>query len=503
MTSEDIGHRCPDGAYEWTVGNVEGKPLMIRHFAPDALKHLYSPGEIDQPILLYRGRLTAQANEVGPERVCDGDIRLSWRPRPRIEVRGEYNPEPAHVEALLGSAADTTIWHTRLQVNLPHSAGIPPPPIDEAPPWSREQHSGYLGPAEVYPPEIGDGTVLTKVTGLIANGWDGYGSRVADPADRRQTWFGRTTAQGGGWLLDMDALNPNREQLDRLRRSGGYGATHTLSLSRADGSPFTAEEATQALYAVRSALSLVVGRRADVILPVGWKDEKPVWARWTAGLVDGFREPGTWLDASIGGAQVGEVTGQFLDRWSDPLCSDTLRYATSYYVQALALGVELGTAAAVSGLLLVAFSWLVEEKRLYPHSTWEGLRPQAESQIRALLQLDECHIDTAVPAAFANLADVAQRLAADAQPGAALRDGLGCVIKMRNDVIHPTRTKRTKWSAYQWAEAHGLAVHFLELALLAYVSYRGQFHPRVTANRWLGYVQDVPWMASEDRPGSQ
>jgi hypothetical protein len=33
--------------------------------------------------------------------------------------------------------------------------------------------------------------------------------------------------------------------------------------------------------------------------------------------------------------------------------------------------------------------------------------------------------------------------------------------------MHPTRTKRTKCSFYQWSEAHSLAVHFLELALLA------------------------------------
>ena len=64
---------------------------------------------------------------------------------------------------------------------------------------------------------------------------------------------------------------------------------------------------------------------------------------------------------------------------------------------------------------------------------------------------------------------------------------------MRNDVMHPTRTKRTKWSAYQWSEAHILAVHFLELALLAYVGYRGRYHPRISANRWLGYTEDVPW----------
>ena len=57
----------------------------------------------------------------------------------------------------------------------------------------------------------------------------------------------------------------------------------------------------------------------------------------------------------------------------------------------------------------------------------------------------------------------------------------------------PTRTKRTKWSFYQWSEAHSLAVHFLELALLAHVGYRGRYHPRIVANRWLGYTEDVPW----------
>jgi LacI family transcriptional regulator len=36
------------------------------------------------------------------------------------------------------------------------------------------------------------------------------------------------------------------------------------------------------------------------------------------------------------------------------------------------------------------------------------------------------------------------------KPDEAPRDDLGCIIKMRNDVMHPTRTKRT---FYQWSEA--------------------------------------------------
>jgi hypothetical protein len=489
MTSEDVGQRSADGAYEWTVGEVEGKPLMIRHWAPDAVSHLYPPSEINEPTLLHGGRFIARAGPNSPEHDCDGDIRLSWRPTPRIEVRGEYDPGPEHIEALLSGGADTIIWYTRLQIRLPDSPGVPDPPTEEAPAWSRARQSAYLGPAAIYPPEIGDGAVLTTVTGLIVNGWDGLGSRIADPSDRRETWFGRATAHGGGWLLEMDSLNPALGQLDRLRHLGGYGVTHTVDLSRSDGSPFSAEEATEALDAVRSAFSLILGRRGDVVLPVGWKDDAPVWARWTAGLVDSFSEPGTWLDQSVGGAQVGEVIGRFLEGWSDPLSSDTLRYATSYYVQALAPGAELGTAAAVSGLLLLAYSWLVEDKQRHTRTTWN--RMPAEQQIRQLL--NECRIDPAIPDAFANLAAVAEQLQADAQPGHPVRDGLGCIIKMRNDVVHPTRSKRLKWSYYEWAEAHSLAVHFLELALLAYVGYRGQYHPRISANRWLGYVEDVPW----------
>src|SRR6266536_2989890 len=99
-------------------------------------------------------------------------------------------------------------------------------------------------------------------------------------------------------------------------------------LSRADTSPFTAEDATQALHAVRCALSLILGRRADVVLLVGWKHEQPVWARWTAGQVDTFREPGTWLDASVAAAQAGEVAARFLDCWPDSLRSDKIGRAS-------------------------------------------------------------------------------------------------------------------------------------------------------------------------------
>jgi hypothetical protein len=387
----------------------------------------------------------------------------------------------------------TEIWQLIPQIYLPDTTGIPPAPSEEAPPRSSRAGTLSVGPMAVYPAEIGDGSALTRVTGLIPNGWDAHdGHRIAAPADRRRTWYGRATARGGGWVLSMDALERGRDSRDQLRRRGGYAVTHAISLSRSDDATFTCADATDALHAVRCALVLALGRRADVVLPVGWHHGEPVWARWTAGRVDAYREPGSWLDTSIAATQVAETVGRFLDCWPDMLRRDTLLYATSYYSQALALGVELGTAAAVSGLSLLGYSWLVEDRHTYSRSEWSNLG-NTEAQIRALLEFSKCRINTAVPDAFAHLQIVAQHLDATKAPDDAARDGLGCVIALRNHVMHPTRSKRTKWSAYQWAEAHILATHFLELALLAYVGYRERYHPRISTNRWVGYVEDVPW----------
>jgi hypothetical protein len=60
-----------------------------------------------------------------------------------------------------------------------------------------------------------------------------------------------------------------------------------------------------------------------------------------------------------------------------------------------------------------------------------NLRPEAESQVRALLQFSDCRINTAVPDAFANLAAVADQLNAARKPDEAPRDGLGCIINSR------------------------------------------------------------------------
>lgn len=277
-----------------------------------------------------------------------------------------------------------------------------------------------------------------------------------------------------------------------LEAKGGFQVTQILSLEREDGAPFKASDAMKALDAVRFAMALALGRQTEAVLPVGWRGETAVWSRWTAGRVDPYGYVNTWLDTSIGARQVGELVGRVLDSCVDELRRDTLLYATSYYTQAHNGNAEIGIASALSGLQLLGDSWFVQEKKIYTRGAWNKLG--AEDQIRAMLSSALCRVSTLVPQGYDHLADVERRLMSNADEQKPYYDGLSCLIKMRNEVMHPSRNKRLKWTFEEWIEAHELATHFLELALLAYVGYRGKIHPRTALNRYAGYVEDVPWL---------
>ena len=194
---QDPGHRTADGAYEWTMHREGGEPVTFRHMAPDPITHFYQPAAVNEPILVYRGLFHTEAGEPA-ERAYDGDIRLSWVPTPRIEARGEREAALEDVEAFFASLNNTSAWQKHPEIHLPQGTGIPCVPSREAPPRSGHPGVNHFGPAVVFSPEIGDGAVLTRVTGLIPNGWDARsGSLLADPSDRRRTWHGRTAGRGG------------------------------------------------------------------------------------------------------------------------------------------------------------------------------------------------------------------------------------------------------------------------------------------------------------------
>jgi hypothetical protein len=504
---DSTGHRDTDGSWVWTLESGDGSPeRVLRHRHPDASGHPYLPFAPEAPIALYRGAFTLDPQDP-PTDAYDGVVLLTWVPTPAVEVSGERTTTVAAVQAFLDAFnnAPSTLWAAPPIPYLIDGSGtpwatsvVPPSPPGEAAswPWSGAQGTAYLAPIMVGHCEFGTGDHLTHLGGLLPNGWDATdGGMIAHPGDRRSLRRGRTRAQGGGWQLDLDELTWPIEPWPALNRRAGYGITHAIDLRRDDGAAFSAAEADAALSALRTALAVGLGRRTGVALPVGWDNTGHVWTRWSVSRVDPYRDRRTWLDASVSSAQMAELIGHVLTNWANALRRDTLSRGAAYLVQALDSDAETGIANAVSGLTLIGDALLRQELQLHTRRAWKETadRPVAgggntQWQIRQLLT--RSRIDTSVPAAFVNLATAQQQInSADA---AVQRDGLGTVIKMRNSSVHPT-AGTASWSGAAWAEARELMVHYLELALLAYVDYKGKIKPR-TAPRPSGAPEDVPWL---------
>jgi hypothetical protein len=470
-----------------TFTGSDGSVTVIRHDYPDAMRHHYTPAGADEDMLLYRGEFARP----GDPRVFDGDVRYRWRPTPHVEARGERATAPADLEVLaafLSGDGQEGRWVMPATVSVSTPGGtLPPQPKKFFSPQGLAERAFFQEQVEQH---VGDPAALEEATFLVPNGWNGHdGTGICDPDDLGLTWYGRTKAAGDGWAVTLDRYpGMDTAAWNELRNSRGYRFTHVGRLARADGSPFTGDEAFEALARVRIGLDLALGRRSTCALPVGWRGGEPVWCRWRSARVDGYRDASQWLDETASCRQVGEVVSRVLDFTATPLNRQSLGHAVSYYVTAnVDVDVELSAGVPVSGLQLLAFLRFVTQRGDYSRSQWEGM--STERQVRLLVE--DIGAETAIPAHFGALADARDQLASG---GAPARDALGVIMKMRNVVTHPTWDQPGIFTPYQWWEAGMLARYWLCLSLLNTVGYQGQIaeimQPRP---HWTGWMREVPW----------
>jgi hypothetical protein len=468
----------------WSAVGPDGAASSVElRDHPDALRHHYAPLGIDEDLLLYRGTFCLGDDD----RPFEGDVRFRWLPTPHVEARGSRETRLEHLHRFAAADLPTTRWVEPATVRISLDEGRLPaqPPLgDDAPPAPRQGQPI----TDLIQQELGSGEDLQRVTFLVPNGWQAFdGLGICDPDDLGCTWEGRIETRGAVWTVTIDCLlDMDNEQWRDLYRTGGRRFTHVGRLARAGGGPFTGKEAFDALNRVRVALNLALGRRTTCALPVGWRGEDPVWARWRSAPVDRYAPRSQWLDDTIAAEQVGEIVGRVVEVTSDPTVWSVVRPAVAYYMAAnVDVEVELSVGIPVSGLQLLSYYRFVT-KGPYSRRSWEDLC--TEAQLRLLLT--DVQADLTVQPHFAHLTAVRDRLALTAPH----RDALGVVMKMRNIVTHPSRDKPSDFSTYEWIEAGMHARYWLCLAILLTVGYQGQISDTLgAAPRWTGQIRSVPW----------
>ncbi|MFC8495079.1 hypothetical protein ACFUJU_30650 [Streptomyces sp. NPDC057235] len=464
----------------WNLYQADGSPIPRSHNHPDALEHHYAPGGLGEDLTLYSGGFL---NEHG--KYFKGAVSLTWRPSPRINVSGTRELTDEDFGDLHPADSQTGIWSSIPEVLVEQPDKLVPsqPSADET-----DMASPAVSHIRIDDRVLGElgsrSADLDKLTFLIPNGWQADdAARICNPHNLRQVWSGRTTASGDVWTVTFDRVQEmDRAAWNALRDSAEVRFTHVGCLVRTDGATFTGEEGLQALERIRLGLLLGLGRQTSCFLPVGYRDEQPVWTLWRTTPVDRYtRIHSHWLDQSVASAQLGDLLGKVLDFTADDVRREALTHALAYYVTTnTGLDVALGTGLAISGLQLLSYFQFVTEGS-YSKGAWEARHKNTESEIRELLNV--MNVSLSVPGHFGNLAAVKARI----EDGK--RDALGTVVCMRNHIVHPVRGRPGNHAIHEWAEACIIVNYWLGLALLHLVSYQGKIRPTL--------VDKVPQDGSE------
>jgi hypothetical protein len=183
-------------------------------------------------------------------------------------------------------------------------------------------------------------------------------------------WSRRVLTHGSDDLPRV--TRPCRPLHDELQENGGFGLTHTARVQRTSGGTFTAVEVNTLVEAFTYFCWLCAEARCGPFLPVGFDgQDSAVWSRWNPTRTESFTRAATWLD-TVHASEAEALFPAFMTRFADPNWREVVIHAVKYLVEAGRPN-TLQRAIVMAQILLetLSYSWLVEERALRTHASFE------------------------------------------------------------------------------------------------------------------------------------
>jgi len=432
----------------------------------------------DDPVPVYAG--PARLGRPGAVFDVEVLVALRWRPTPWIC----WNATPADSAPAVASGLLASLGAHDLRLLPPPGLELPPPPPTAD--WRPAPGTSLAGRESVV--RVGTDAPVTEVRFLLVNM---PRCRRADPvSDGRGAWLGRERLDGDGWTITLDSRGDEPEAT--LGDRGGYAVTHVGRLRRCDGSPFSRDDALDALALLTHVCSLSAGRWVATALPVG-VDAEGVdrWSEWASPRVDAWRTELSFTDATEHD-HLPDLFRACSRRWHQgERARWTLRRAVHYYLRANdAAPLQWSVVAAVSACELLAGALLLED----PDSALSDADlPNLDFPRHGKEALRLARTESRIPLSL-------ERLTRHANTWHSGASGPKVLHEMRHSVVHPRagRPDEDASDTEVWTEAWRLALDYYQLLLLRWLAYRGTRHSPLTVRGWVGQTQPMPW--TDDRP---
>lgn len=434
-----------------------------------------APGE---PLLVWAGmvhRPTGGTDVMSPDLALavPGELRLVWRRKFTVEWH-LLDPDAAHNWRRL----DWDVFDPEL--GFEYANVVSPLPVQYIQRNLGWTNGGALGRRDA---------LLTEVRTLLLNMPTIHCSQmINDPATRR-SWNGRFETNAAGWTVTIDAVPDQHTVFETARQNETYAVTHTVRLTRTDGTAFAPGAAASVAFALQLALSFAAGYWVGLAGTTGYDVANgAVWCEVGAPHVGRAQRGTGWWVASRPG-DLADYLSRFFGQWDDPAPTDPLRFAATSSVLAGAEGfVEQRIVAAISAI--ETLSWAAEVVQgSWSESQWNR---NAARRIRRLLR------SMKVDSGYSNAPGKAALTSYGRKLG--YHDLAETVVEVRHRITHPRPDHDIYSHNGLLLEAWRHAATWLELAILHRLGFDGRAVDHTVPRQWVGESEWVPWSTIVDDP---
>lgn len=288
------------------------------------------------------------------------------------------------------------------------------------------------------------------------------------------------------WKIIVDSKKGHKNILNSLCEQSGYALTHSVRLTRLDGSKFQFSEGIQVLDVFSLYLSFAVGRWIGCVFPVGNDGSSSGLSvmEWSCPRVDPFRNCFTWTDMQYSKV-LEDPFSSFMSLWDDEDWREVLQTALHWYLSANAFsgGLEGAIIQAQTALELLSSAVLVEREKWLSNDGYT--RISAAERIRLLIHWSGVSAD--IPSELVELSKLAK--------SENWMDSADAMTAMRNTITHPTQKNRVKYARHSSAvrtETWKICLWYLELIILKILNYNGAYRSRISCT-WVGHIVPIPW----------
>lgn len=435
-----------------------------------ALSPNYSSESSNDSIQLYKGQLEVEHNKVKVP--LNGIIELVWLRIPQIKFSfTDLNPKGTKdIQSEVVSLHIPNCIHP-VQIRLLEFRQI----SDE-----KGYRLEYSGKVEE-PIYFGNRNDLSYVLFQLANFHDTLGNSIGvETEKRRKQWKGRFHLNTDGWKITIDKVENYKELFESLKKTGGYGISHTIKIEKNDRSLFDIKQLDDLKEDLFYFFSFTRGFWTEPFFEIGYdKKGKKVWENFSLPRTDKWQMVSSWFDF-FHPEILNNFWITFRKKLQNQIWEEPLKRAIRLYISAnQKAGKEEGSIIlAQTAHEMLSWTKFVSENGL----SQDGFRKLHASDKLKLI-LSEAKIPFETPSLLKFLTNQA--------------DGCKAITEIRNKLVHPEPKHiqaLQNIGVSEMQDAYILTMWYLELTLLYLLGYKGKYANRLVYTKWAGQTEDVPWI---------